>query len=97
MAGNTITDGSLKPVAHMTGLSLLELDNTGLTTSGLADLRDARIASLELIGGAFDDGAIETIGSLPLKILVCGQCSISDEALATLKIAIPELQVIIPQ
>lgn len=95
LARTQITDASLELIAAMPGLIRLDLRGTAISDAGLASLvQHAQLRELVVSQTQLSDAALDSLQSLPaLTHLWIWEAGISPEAIATLREAMPRVQI----
>ncbi len=96
LANTAITDTGLGQVKGLVNLRRLHLEKTGITDAGLAHLMGlVNLNYLNLYGTAVSDGGLKHLEGLRnLKSLYLWQTQVTDEGVASLKKALPELEIV---
>jgi uncharacterized membrane protein len=96
LSATSVTDASIALLAQAKDLRMVRLSETGITDASMDTL--AKLTSLEsvnLYGTAVTDAGVKKLSALPnLKRLYLWQTGVSAEAIADLKKAMPELEII---
>lgn len=96
LSATSVTDASIALLAPAKDLRMIRLSETGITDASMDTL--AKLTSLEsvnLYGTAVTDEGVKKLSALPnLKRLYLWQTEVSEAAIAELKKALPELEII---
>lgn len=95
LAGTSITDAGLSPIADFTYITRLHLGNTSITDDGLKHLRSLSfLESLNLYGTEVSDEGLQQLSGLKnLRILYLWQTHVTRQGVATLQKTLPNLEI----
>ncbi|AKD57375.1 c-type cytochrome domain-containing protein [Spirosoma radiotolerans] len=91
-----ISDAALASIAKLKNLQKLHLEETKVTDAGLKQLKQlANLEYLNLYGTAITDaGLVELAGLKNLKTIYLWQTKVTEQGIASLKTALPKLEVV---